>query len=67
MENTKKIFFNKTINIILGSSLFESLGVSLFNIILLTYAKGFTNPNLLISVVSVATVLPAALGIFLEE
>lgn len=65
MENTKKIFFNKTINIILGSSLFESLGVSLFNIILLTYAKGFTNPNLLISVVSVATVLPAALGIFL--
>ncbi|WP_234002733.1 MFS transporter [Lactobacillus sp. CBA3605] len=35
----------------------------MFNIILLTYAKSFTQPKLLVSVVSVATVLPSVFGV----
>ena len=44
------------------ADLFETIGTSLFNIILLTYARTFAQANLMVSLVSVATVLPGILG-----
>ncbi|WP_318765981.1 MFS transporter [Lactiplantibacillus carotarum] len=46
-----------------GADLFETIGTSFFNILLLTYAKGFQQANLLVSIVSIATVLPGVFGI----
>jgi len=46
-----------------GADVFETVGMSLFNIALLMYAKTFQQASLLVSIVSVATVLPAPLGI----
>ena len=43
------------------ADLFETIGTSLFNIILLTYARTFAQANLMVSLVSVATVLPGML------
>jgi MFS family permease len=44
------------------ADLFETIGTSLFNIILLTYARTFAQANLMVSLVSVATVLPGIFG-----
>lgn len=45
------------------ADLFETIGTSLFNIILLTYARTFAQANLMVSLVSVATVLPGIFGV----
>lgn len=57
------ILRNRTVQTLVSANFFSTLGVSLFNIILLTYAKSFTQPKLLVSIVSIATVLPSAFGV----
>ncbi len=59
----KKLLMNQTFMTLTSADLFETIGTSLFNIILLTYARGFQNANLMVSIVSVATVFPGVLGI----
>lgn len=60
--NMLQLLRNRTLQTILSANFFTTLGVSLFNIILLTYAKGFSNPHWFVSVVSVATVVPYVFG-----
>jgi len=54
---------NRAFMTLTGADFFETIGISLFNIGLLLYAKTFEQATLLVSVVSVATVLPGPLGI----
>lgn len=54
---------NRVFMTLTGADVFETVGMSLFNIALLMYAKTFQQASLLVSIVSVATVLPAPLGI----
>ncbi|MFC6202352.1 MFS transporter [Lactiplantibacillus nangangensis] len=54
---------NRAFMTLTGADVFETVGMSLFNIALLMYAKTFQQASLLVSIVSVATVLPAPLGI----
>lgn len=56
------ILRNRTVMTLTTADIAETLGISIFNIILLTYAKTFSNPNIMVSIVSVATVLPGTLG-----
>ena len=56
------ILRNRTLQTIASANFFTTLGVSLFNIILLTYANGFPNPHWFVSVVSVVTVVPYVFG-----
>ncbi|WP_225422779.1 MFS transporter [Lactiplantibacillus garii] len=56
------ILKNKTLQTLAGANLFATLGISLFNIILLTYAKNFPHPHWFVSVVSIATILPNVFG-----
>lgn len=53
---------NKSVEVLSLANIFETLGVSIFNIVLLTYAKTYANPAIMVSVVSIATVVPGTLG-----
>ena len=55
------IFKNRAILTLTSANIVETFGVSIFNIILLTYAKGFPNATIMVSIISVATVIP---GVF---
>ncbi|WFC01994.1 MFS transporter [Lactiplantibacillus pentosus] len=57
----KNLARNRAFVTLTAADLFETIGTSLFNIILLTYARTFAQASLMVSIVSVATVLP---GIF---
>ncbi|ETY73332.1 MFS transporter [Lactiplantibacillus fabifermentans] len=52
------ILKNRTLQTLVGANFLATLGISLFNIILLTYAKSFAQSQWLVSVVSVAEVCP---------
>jgi len=54
---------NHTLQTLASANCFATVGMSLFNIILLTYAKGFVQPKLFVSIVSIATVSPYALNV----
>lgn len=60
----KKLLNNQAFLTITGADFFETIGTSLFNIILLIYAKSFVHANIMVSIVSVASVLPGILGVF---
>lgn len=53
---------NRTLQTIASANFFTTLGVSLFNIILLTYAKDFPDPHWFVSIVSIVTVIPYVFG-----
>ena len=53
---------NRSVEVLSLANIFETLGVSIFNIVLLTYAKTYANPAIMVSVVSIATVVPGTLG-----
>lgn len=57
-----KIIKNKTLQTIVSANLFATLGVSIFNIILLTYAKSFFTSHLFVSIVSIALIIPSIFG-----
>lgn len=59
---TLKILKNKTASLLLVASFFETIGTSIYNIVLLTYAKTFIYPKLFVSIVSVSMVIPGVLG-----
>ncbi|GAB5055794.1 MFS transporter [Companilactobacillus alimentarius] len=59
----KNLIKNQTFLTLTSADIFETMGTSLFNIILLTYAKEFTHANAMVSLVSVATVMPGILGV----
>lgn len=59
----KNLVRNQAFMTLTGADFFETIGTSLFNIILLTYARGFANASIMVSIVSVATVMPGVLGI----
>jgi len=61
----RQLFKNQAWLTLTGANLFESLGISLFNLALLIYAKTFSQATVLVSIVSVATVLPAPLGVIM--
>jgi len=54
---------NRTLQVLASANFFATLGVSIFNIILLTYAKSFDHPHWFVSIVSVATVMPYVTGV----
>ena len=56
------ILKNKAVMTLTSANIAETLGISIFNIILLTYAKSFSNPNIMVSIVSIATIIPGTLG-----
>ena len=58
-------FKNQTVVTLTSANIFETLGVSLFNIVLLTYAKGFKQANLFVSIASVASILPGTIGVLM--
>lgn len=53
---------NQSVRVLSLANVFETLGISIFNIVLLTYAKTYANPAIMVSVVSIATVVPGTLG-----
>lgn len=57
-----EIIKNRAVRILSLANVFETLGVSIFNIVLLTYAKTYANPTVMVSAVSIATVVPGTLG-----
>lgn len=57
-----KILKNQTLQTIVSANFFAVLGISIFNIILLTYAKSFPNSHWFVAIVSVATIVPAVFG-----
>ncbi|WP_225351126.1 MFS transporter [Lactiplantibacillus paraplantarum] len=59
----KNLSHNRAFVTLTVADIFETIGTSLFNIILLTYARTFAQASLMVSLVSVATVLPGVLGI----
>lgn len=61
------ILKNHTLQTLASANCFATLGMSLFNIILLTYAKGFVQPKLFVSIVSIATVCPYALNLIMGD
>lgn len=61
------ILKNHTLQTLASANCFATLGMSLFNIILLTYAKGYVQPKLFVSIVSIATVSPYALNIIMGD
>lgn len=54
---------NRAFLVLTGTDFFETIGMSLFNIILLTHAKGFAHADLMVSLVSIGAVLPGVFGI----
>lgn len=56
------ILKNKSVRVLSLANVFETLGVSIFNIVLLTYAKTYDTPAIMVSIVSIATVVPGTLG-----
>ncbi|CAJ1189283.1 hypothetical protein CPR19092_LGOLGGFK_01220 [Companilactobacillus paralimentarius] len=59
----KNLIKNPAFMTLTGANFFETIGTSLFNIILLTYSRSFANASIMVSIVSVATVMPGVLGI----
>lgn len=60
-----KIIKNKTASILLTAGFFETIGTSIYNIILLTYAKTFFYPKLFVSIVSISMIIPGVFGFIL--
>jgi len=58
----QSIIKNKAVLTLTSANIAETFGVSIFNIILLTYAKSFPNSTIMVSIVSVATVIPGVFG-----
>ena len=56
---------NKTSLTITGANLAETLGISIFNIILLTYARNFQHPTALVSIVSLGSIVPGVLAVII--
>lgn len=57
-----RILKNKTAVLLLSADFFETVGTSIYNIILLTYAKSFIYPKLFVSIVSISMIIPGVLG-----
>lgn len=53
---------NRTVRALMSASVFETLGISIFNIVLLTYARSFQHANVFVSIASVASILPGTFG-----
>lgn len=62
-----KVVKNKTAVVLLLSSFFETIGTSIYNIVLLTYAKSFVYPKLFVSIVSISMIIPGVLGFILGK
>lgn len=62
-----KILKNKTAALLLSADFFETIGTSIYNIILLTYAKSFVHPKLFVSVVSISMIVPGIFGFILGK
>lgn len=56
---------NRAVWALTGGDIFETLGISVFNIILLMYAKEFTNAKLMITLVSIGSILTGILSVFI--
>lgn len=61
----KNLITNKANLTITGANLAETLGISIFNIILLTYAKSFQHPTALVSIVSLGSIVPGMLAVII--
>lgn len=64
---TIKILKNKTAMLLLSAAFFETIGTSIYNIVLLTYAKTFVHPKLFISIVSISMFIPGLFGFILGK
>lgn len=64
---TIKVLKNKTAALLLSAAFFETIGTSIYNIILLTYAKTFVHPKLFISIVSISMFIPGVFGFILGK
>lgn len=62
-----KVIKNKTALILLTAGFFETIGTSIYNIILLTYAKTFLYPKLFVSIVSISMIIPGIFGFILGK
>lgn len=60
-----KVLKNKTAALLLSADFFETIGTSIYNIILLTYAKSFIHPKLFVSIVSISMIIPGVFGFYL--
>ncbi|AEV95893.1 MFS transporter [Pediococcus claussenii] len=63
--NINSFFKNRAVITLTLANVFEVLGISIFNIVILTYAKDFPNANLFVSIASVASIFPGILGLIL--
>lgn len=57
-----RVLKNKTAALLLSADFFETIGTSIYNIILLTYAKSFIHPKLFVSIVSISIIVPGLFG-----
>lgn len=57
-----KVLKDKTAVLLLSAVFFETIGTSIYNIILLTYAKSFIHPKLFVSIVSISMIIPGVFG-----
>lgn len=64
---TIKTLKNKTAMLLLSAAFFETIGTSIYNIVLLTYAKTFVHPKLFISIVSISMFIPGLFGFILGK
>ncbi|WP_125762373.1 MFS transporter [Levilactobacillus mulengensis] len=59
----RNILKNRAVLTLSTANIAETIGVSLFNIILLMYAKQMAQPTLMVSIVSISVIIPGTLGI----
>lgn len=62
-----KILKNKAVFGLLGSTFFQVLGISLFNMILLILAKSSNQPSLWVTIASIASTIPGVLSAMLGK
>ena len=62
-----KILKNKAVFGLLGSTFFQVLGISLFNMILLILAKSSNQPSLWVTIASIASTIPGVLSAVLGK
>lgn len=62
-----KILKNKAVFGLLGSTFFQVLGISLFNMILLILAKSSNQPSLWVTIASIASTIPGVLSALLGK
>ncbi|MCL0312213.1 MFS transporter [Apilactobacillus sp. TMW 2.2459] len=60
-----KMLKNKAVLTLTGGDIFSTIGISIFNIVLLMYAKEFTNAKLMVTIVSIASILPGVLSVII--